>query len=48
LHVEQLDITDDLIGDYFNDEKFKVNFQTWLNNLWLEKDQLLAKFKGQA
>lgn len=43
VHVEQLDINKEIIGDYFNDESFKQKFQHWLNDLWKEKDQRIAK-----
>lgn len=36
-------ITDDLIGDYQNDEAFKTHFQDKLNHIWLAKDQLIAQ-----
>jgi len=28
-----------LIGDYENDEKYRANFQNWLNNAWSKKDK---------
>ncbi|MBU2880385.1 acyltransferase [Psychrosphaera sp. B3R10] len=43
VRVEVLEVNDDIVGDYFNDESFKVRFQTWLNDLWLEKDKVLAR-----
>lgn len=33
----------DLKGDYENDYEFRRNFQRFLNQLWLEKDQLISK-----
>jgi len=39
--VRSVQLTDDIIGDYFNDENFKKRFQDWLNNSWAEKDRLL-------
>jgi 1-acyl-sn-glycerol-3-phosphate acyltransferase len=30
-------------GDYFNDENFRLEFQSWLNQKWHEKDQLINK-----
>jgi len=39
--VRSVQLTDDIIGDYFNDENFKKRFQGWLNNSWAEKDRLL-------
>lgn len=43
VRVEVLEVNDDIVGDYFNDESFKARFQSWLNNLWLEKDKVLTK-----
>lgn len=39
--VETLPITNDLLGDYSNDDNYRMRFQEWLNNLWIEKDELL-------
>lgn len=39
--VETLPITNDLLGDYSNDDNYRMRFQEWLNNLWTEKDELL-------
>ncbi|MGD0821901.1 MAG: acyltransferase [Desulfomonilia bacterium] len=39
IHVEQLPVTKDLLGDYFNDPQYREHLQVWLNNLWLEKDR---------
>lgn len=41
LHVEQLSVDENLIGDYFNDEQFKIDFQQWLNDKWQEKDEFI-------
>jgi len=41
VHVETVDIPKEIIGDYFNDKQFKQNFQSWVNQLWQEKDQTL-------
>ena len=40
--VKVLPITDELLGDYFNDRQYKQQFQKWVNQLWLDKDQRLA------
>jgi 1-acyl-sn-glycerol-3-phosphate acyltransferase len=42
VHIETLPITPDLIGDYENDRTFRVYFQQWINELWHEKDKLIA------
>jgi hypothetical protein len=44
LHLRQLPITTDLIGDYSADEKYRQNFQAWVNQFWQEKDQCLHDF----
>jgi 1-acyl-sn-glycerol-3-phosphate acyltransferase len=39
--VETLPITKELLGDYTDDDNYRMRFQEWLNNLWTEKDKLL-------
>ncbi|MRJ43020.1 MULTISPECIES: acyltransferase [Idiomarina] len=41
VHVETLPVTDDLIGDYFQDEAYKTHFQEWLNQRWQHKDKII-------
>lgn len=41
INVRTIEFTDDIKGDYFNDEEFKKRFQVWLNELWTEKDRIL-------
>jgi 1-acyl-sn-glycerol-3-phosphate acyltransferase len=36
--VEELPVTEHLIGDYVNDPHYRERFQQWLNALWKEKD----------
>jgi 1-acyl-sn-glycerol-3-phosphate acyltransferase len=43
IKVEEKTITKQIIGDYSEDREFRVKFQQWLNNLWLEKDKDIAK-----
>lgn len=40
--VRERPITPDLIGDYQHDEKFRAHLQTYMNKLWVEKDQHLT------
>ncbi|NMP32492.1 acyltransferase [Thalassotalea sp. M1531] len=47
VHVEQIEVTDALIGDYFADEAFKDNFQLWLNEQWQAKDALIQQLYHQ-
>jgi 1-acyl-sn-glycerol-3-phosphate acyltransferase len=43
--VEILPVDHEIIGDYFNDEAFRVRFQNWLNQRWLKKDQAIAAYQ---
>jgi 1-acyl-sn-glycerol-3-phosphate acyltransferase len=43
VQVRQFAITPDLLGDYMDDEEYRVRFQKWLNDLWEEKDLLLER-----
>ena len=47
VHVQSLPITDDLIGDYTVDRKFRVQFHRWLNRLWHEKDRRIDRMLGR-
>lgn len=35
-------------GDYENDPQFRAEFQQWVNQLWLDKDQLIAELRRDA
>lgn len=39
VHTRMLPIDSSLLGDYQNDEQYRVYFQTWVNDLWRQKDQ---------
>lgn len=41
VRVRVLPINSTHIGDYFNDEKFRNQFNEWLNSFWADKDKLL-------
>lgn len=44
VHIKMLDIPEEFLqGDYQNDPKFKSAFQKWVNDLWVDKDTLIAK-----
>ena len=36
--VEEIPVKNEMIGDYANDPDFKKQFQSWLNDVWVEKD----------
>ena len=46
IHVDTLPVqgpvNSQIIGDYFQDEVFRQQFQLWLNQRWLQKDQRIA------
>ena len=46
IDVTVLPVTEDVVGDYFNDQSFKQRFQTWLNSLWEAKDKRLKQILG--
>jgi 1-acyl-sn-glycerol-3-phosphate acyltransferase len=43
VNVQPVPVGPELIGDYANDGIFRKKLQRWLNNLWVEKDQCIAK-----
>jgi 1-acyl-sn-glycerol-3-phosphate acyltransferase len=48
IQVELLPVDDSIIGDYFNDDVFRLKFQQWLNARWVQKDQQIAAYLGAA
>jgi len=45
IHIEKMEVTPDLIGDYESDPEYRSRFQNWINNLWEEKDLLLERMQ---
>jgi len=44
VHVRQRPIPDEFLqGDYQNDRAFRARFQQWMNGLWQEKDEDMAR-----
>ncbi len=43
VHIEELPITAEHLGDYLNNERFREEFQEWVNRLWKEKDLRLSE-----
>lgn len=39
VQIEITPITEDLLGDYFNDPVYREHFQNWVNQLWEKKDK---------
>ena len=48
VHIRQLPIPPELIGDYPEDAGFRVNFQQWVNQLWQHKDNLIESMKSSG
>ena len=45
VHINQLPIPAELIGDYTEDAEFRAGFQQWVNQLWQNKDELIEQMK---
>ncbi len=41
VHVEEIPMTEKLLGNYMDDPVFRDYFQKWINGLWIEKDEKL-------
>ncbi len=42
--IRQLDVPTNLIsGDYFNDPHYRQNLQSWVRNIWSEKDKIISE-----
>ena len=48
VQVEVTPITEDLLGDYFNDAVYRERFQEWVNQLWVKKDKDLEALLHQC
>ncbi|WP_340679473.1 acyltransferase [Paraglaciecola sp.] len=48
LRIKVKPIPKNIIGDYYNNENFKLEFQTWLNQQWHEKDQLITDMDAKS
>ncbi len=47
VRIEQIPLTSEVVGDYFNDTRFKIGFHKWINALWQKKDRTLAILHGE-
>lgn len=45
VYVRELPIPQEMLGDYSEDTEFRERFQAWVNQIWLEKDALLAQMQ---
>lgn len=48
IHIDIVErkITPDLIGDYANDNAFRIHFHAWLNGVWHEKQRVINRIKS--
>lgn len=49
VHIQERAIPPQFVGgDYENDAEFRQHFQTWINDIWVEKDALIDRLKAGA
>ncbi len=48
VHIRQLPIPAEMIGDYTEDAEFRTHFQRWVNQLWHDKDEVLEEMKSDG
>lgn len=46
VRINQIPITNDIIGDYFDDHRFRQDFQKWVNRIWTDKDNILEGLRN--
>lgn len=46
--VTRIPMSDEIVGDYFNDAEFRERFQEWLNKVWAEKDARLGAMLARS
>ncbi len=47
IHVDVVPVDEQIIGNYFEDEAFRQQFQLWLNQRWVNKDQKIAAYMAE-
>jgi len=45
VHVRELAIPHTMLGNYSDDEEFRERFQSWVNQIWQQKDALLGQMQ---
>lgn len=48
MHVNVIDITNDLVGDYSSDKEYKKHLHAWVHDLWQQKEQTLIALQNQT
>ncbi len=46
--AELIPISPEYQGDYTNDTEFREKFQSWITDLWFQKDQNIKDILGQT
>ncbi|MBF0227739.1 MAG: acyltransferase [Desulfobacterales bacterium] len=46
VNIEKITITKSMLGNYFEDPLFRVQFQSWINALWSAKDKKIYEMLG--
>lgn len=41
--IQERPVSEELLGDYVNDSVYRRRFQSWINDIWQEKDELLER-----
>ncbi|MFT6270341.1 MAG: 1-acyl-sn-glycerol-3-phosphate acyltransferase [Alphaproteobacteria bacterium] len=47
IEVKTLEVSNDLIGNYFENRTFQESFQRWINKLWQDKNERMKKWMTQ-
>lgn len=48
MHVNVIDITPELVGDYSSDKEYKKHLHSWVNQLWQQKEQTLMMLQDKT
>ena len=48
MHVNVMEISSELIGDYSSDTEYKKKLHAWVNDLWQQKQATLLELESQA
>jgi hypothetical protein len=49
VHIDERAIPPEMqTGDYENDANFRKHFQNWVGQVWLEKDERLARMRSDS
>jgi 1-acyl-sn-glycerol-3-phosphate acyltransferase len=45
VRIRKIPITDEILGDYFDDDAYRHSFQEWVNDLWEDKDEIMDQLR---